>query len=154
MRIGSTGALQDHIKLRDIVIGQGACTDSNWASQYHLAGMFAPIADFHMLETCVETAKEMGVAYHVGNILSSDRFYGDDGDMPEGWNANHGWKKMGVLAVEMEAAAPRGDDRRRAPERLHPDDGARAQDLGQARKVTAEAPYFTALFAPKGWNKA
>ena len=105
MRIGSTGALQDHIKLRDIVIGQGACTDSNWASQYHLAGMFAPIADFHMLETCVETAKEMGVAYHVGNILSSDRFYGDDGDMPEGWNANHGWQKMGVLAVEMEAAA-------------------------------------------------
>ena len=58
-----------------------------------------------MLETCVETAKEMGVAYHVGNILSSDRFYGDDGDMPEGWNANHGWQKMGVLAVEMEAAA-------------------------------------------------
>ena len=105
MRIGSTGALQDHIKLRDIVIGQGACTDSNWASQYHLAGMFAPIADFHMLETCVETAKEMGVAYHVGNILSSVRFYGDDGDMPEGWNANHGWQKMGVLAVEMEAAA-------------------------------------------------
>ena len=51
MRIGSTGALQDNIKLRDIVIGQGACTDSNWASQYHLAGMFAPIADFHMLET-------------------------------------------------------------------------------------------------------
>ena len=81
MRIGSTGALQDNIKLRDIVIGQGACTDSNWASQYHLAGMFAPIADFHMLETCVETAKEMGVVYHVGNILSSDRFYGDDGDM-------------------------------------------------------------------------
>ena len=80
MRIGSTGALQDNIKLRDIVIGQGACTD-------------------------VETAKEMGVVYHVGNILSSDRFYGDDGDMPEGWNANHGWQKMGVLAVEMEAAA-------------------------------------------------
>ena len=105
MRIGSTGALQDNIKLRDIVIGQGACTDSNWASQYHLAGTFAPIADFHMLETCVETAKEMGVVYHVGNILSSDRFYGDDGDMPEGWNANHGWQKMGVLAVEMEAAA-------------------------------------------------
>ena len=50
MRIGSTGALQDNIKLRDIVIGQGACTDSNWASQYHLAGTFAPIADFHMLE--------------------------------------------------------------------------------------------------------
>ena len=105
MRIGSTGALQENIKLRDIVIGQGACTDSNWASQYHLAGQFAPIADYHMLEVCVETAKEMGVPYHVGNILSSDRFYGDDGDMPEGWQANYGWQKMGVLAVEMEAAA-------------------------------------------------
>jgi len=105
MRIGSTGALQDNIRLRDIVIGQGACTDSNWAAQYHLAGTFAPIADFHMLETCVETAKEMGAPYHVGNILSSDRFYGDDGDMPEGWQANYGWQKMGVLAVEMEAAA-------------------------------------------------
>ena len=105
MRIGSTGALQENIKLRDIVIGQGACTDSNWAEQYHLAGSFAPIADYHMLELCVETAKEMGAPYHVGNILSSDRFYGDDGDMPDGWQANYGWQKMGVLAVEMEAAA-------------------------------------------------
>ena len=105
MRIGSTGALQDNIKLRDIVIGQGACTDSAWATQYHLPGSFAPIADYHMLETCVETAKEMGVPYHVGNILSSDRFYGDDGDMPDGWKANNAWAKMGVLAVEMEAAA-------------------------------------------------
>ncbi len=105
IRIGSTGALRDDIKLRDIVIGQGACTDSNWASQYHLSGTFAPIADFHMLETAVETAKELNLCYHVGNILSSDRFYGDDGDMPEGMVANHGWTKMGVLAVEMEAAA-------------------------------------------------
>ena len=45
------------------------------------------------------------MAYHVGNLLSSDRFYGDDGDMPEGWKANNAWKKMGVMAVEMEAAA-------------------------------------------------
>ena len=81
MRIGSTGAMQENINLRDIVIGQGACTDSNWAGQYHLPGTFAPIADYHMLETCVETAKELELPYHVGNILSSDRFYGDDGDM-------------------------------------------------------------------------
>ena len=105
IRIGSTGAMQENINLRDIVIGQAECTDSNWASQYHLAGTFAPIADYHMLETCVETAKELGMPYHVGNILSSDRFYGDDGDMPEGMTATHGWRKMGVLAVEMEAAA-------------------------------------------------
>ena len=41
----------------------GACTDSNWAGQYHLPGTFAPIADYHMLETCVETAKELGMVY-------------------------------------------------------------------------------------------
>ena len=105
MRIGSAGAMQEKINLRDIVIGQGACTDSNWASQYHLAGTFAPIADYHMLETCVETAKELQLPYHVGNLLSSDRFYGDDEDMTGGWIANNGWGKMGVLAVEMESAA-------------------------------------------------
>ena len=87
MRIGSTGAMQENINLRDIVIGQGACTDSNWAGQYHLPGTFAPIADYHMLETCVETAKELGLPYHVGN----------------GRNTRFG--KMGIMAVEMEAAA-------------------------------------------------
>ena len=105
MRIGSTGAMQENINLRDIVIGQGACTDSSWAGQYHLPGTFAPIADYHMLETCVETAKELELPYHVGNILSSDRFYGDDGDMTGGWIGNKAWQKMGVMAVEMEAAA-------------------------------------------------
>lgn len=105
MRIGSAGALHTNIQLRDIVIGQGSCTDSNWAGQYHLPGTFAPIADYHMLETCVSTAKEMGVRYHVGNLLSSDRFYGDDAELPEVFRANHGWQKMGVMAVEMESAA-------------------------------------------------
>ena len=99
MRIGSAGAMQPHIHVRDIVIGQGACTDSRWASQYKLAGDFAPIASFEMLSTCVELAKEKGLAYHVGNLLSSDRFYGDD------TTATAGWQKMGVMAVEMEAAA-------------------------------------------------
>jgi len=49
--------------------------------------------------------RSWGVPYHVGNILSSDRFYGDDGDMTGGWIGNQAWKKMGVMAVEMEAAA-------------------------------------------------
>ena len=105
MRIGSTGALQPQVNIRDIVVGQGACTDSAWATQYHLLGTFAPIADYTMLRTCVETAEQLGLPYHVGNLLSSDRFYGDDGDMPDGWKANNAWAKMGVLAVEMEAAA-------------------------------------------------
>ena len=99
MRIGSAGAIQPHIQLRDIVIGQGACTDSRWAKQYNLAGDFAPICSYEMLAACVETAKEQGLCFHVGNLLSSDRFYGDDG------TANEGWQKMGVMAIEMEAAA-------------------------------------------------
>ena len=56
MRIGSAGALADELQLRDIVIAQGACTDSSWAGQYHLPGTFAPIADFRFLRTCVDIA--------------------------------------------------------------------------------------------------
>ena len=104
MRIGSAGALADELQLRDIVIAQGACTDSSWAGQYHLPGTFAPIADFRFLRTCVDIAEEMGARYQVGNLLSSDRFYGDDGGVPEALQANLSWKKMGVMAIEMEAA--------------------------------------------------
>lgn len=99
MRIGSAGSMQEHVRVRDIVIGQGACTDSRYAQQFSLAGTFAPIASYPVLQTCVDTAKELGLNYHVGNLLSSDRFYGDDP------TATEGWMKMGVMAVEMEAAA-------------------------------------------------
>lgn len=105
LRVGSAGALQERVKLRDIVLGQGACTDSRWAEQFRLAGTFAPIASFSVLETAVQVAREKALPFHVGNLLSSDRFYGDDGDLPETLTANAGWKKMGVLAIEMEAAA-------------------------------------------------
>ena len=105
MRIGSAGSLHEDIRVRDIVMGQGACTDSRWAEQFRLAGTFAPICSYEMLEKCVETAKEMGVRYHVGNLLSSDRFYGDEADVPEALRANTGWRKMGIMAIEMEAAA-------------------------------------------------
>ena len=105
IRIGSAGAMQEHIHVHDIVIGQGACTDSNWMGQYHLPGAFAPIADYHMLETCVSLAKDMGVRYHVGNLNSSDVFYGDHVGVPEGLDSVYGLQKMGVLALEMEAAA-------------------------------------------------
>lgn len=98
MRIGSAGSMREDIKVRDIVIGMGASTNSNYASQYGLPGSFSAIADYGMLEKAVETAKAMGAAYHVGNLLSSDTFYGDDPD------ATAKWQKMGVMAVEMEAA--------------------------------------------------
>ncbi len=103
MRIGSAGAMREDIKVRDIVIGQGACTNSNFAHQYHLPGDFAPIADYLMLSECVKTAKEMNLSFHVGNLLSSDTFYNDE-TLPE-LSALNAWSKMGVMAVEMEAAA-------------------------------------------------
>ena len=105
IRVGSAGALQEHVQVRDVVLGQGACTDSNWASQFHLSGTFAPLGSFALLEKAVEAAKTAGARYHVGNLLSSDCFYGDHVDVPEGLDANYGWKKMGILAIEMEAAA-------------------------------------------------
>ena len=75
IRIGSAGALQDHMKLMDVVIGMGACTDSNYAYQYGLPGTFAPIADYELLNQAVETAKRQGTNVVVGNVLSSDVFY-------------------------------------------------------------------------------
>ena len=98
IRIGSAGGLAEGVKLRDVVIGMGACTDSNFASQYRLPGTFAPIADFSLLEKAVALAREQGVNIHVGNLISSDLFYGDYAD------SLTDWRKMGVLAVEMEAA--------------------------------------------------
>ena len=105
IRVGSAGAIQDHIDLYDIVLGQGACTDSNYAAQFHLPGTFAPIADFTLLTEAVKACEAHGATYHVGNINSSDVFYGDHIGVPEGLDSVYGLKKMGVLALEMEAAA-------------------------------------------------
>ena len=98
IRIGSAGALQESVGVRDIVFGMGACTNSAYASQYELGGSFAPICDYATLECAVELAKQRELKYHVGNLFSSDTFYDDAGGGIK-------WQKMGVLAVEMEAAA-------------------------------------------------
>ena len=105
IRVGSAGAIQEHIHLYDLVLGQGACTDSNWAAQFHLPGAFAPIADFTLLTEAVKAAEAHGATWHVGNINSSDTFYGDHTGVPEGLDEVYGLKKMGVMAIEMEAAA-------------------------------------------------
>ncbi len=99
IRIGSAGAYSDDINVRDLVIGMGACTNSNYASQYKLPGTFAPIADYGLLRKAVDAAEKKGINVRVGNVLSSDTFYCDDA------TANDQWKKMGVMCVEMEAAA-------------------------------------------------
>ena len=99
IRIGTAGAFSDELRLKDVIVGMGTCTNSNFASQYHLAGTFAPLASYKLLKTCDRVAEKLGIDIHVGNILSEDNFYHDDP------NVNDGWIKMGVLAVEMEAAA-------------------------------------------------
>lgn len=99
IRIGSAGALQDHIKLMDVVVGMGACTDSNYAYQYGLPGTFAPIADYELMSRAIKAAKAQGTNVVVGNVLSSDVFYN------QYEKVNDLWRDMGVLAVEMEAAA-------------------------------------------------
>ncbi len=99
IRIGSAGGLADDVQLRDVLIGMGACTNSCYQTQYKLNGNFAPIASFELVRRAVEEAEALGVRYKVGNLLSSDIFYHADPDF------NLGWYKMGVLAVEMEAAA-------------------------------------------------
>ena len=105
IRVGSAGSYRKDVKLRDIVLGQAACTDSAFVRQFGLPGDFAPIADFGLLTTAVSEANKLGLTYHVGNILSSDRFYGDGEGLPDWKQPVALWSKMGVLAVEMEAAA-------------------------------------------------
>ncbi len=98
IRIGSAGALQDDVELKDIVIAMGACTDSNYGRQYGLSGVFAPIADYNLLKRIVKSTEKTGAKPHVGNIVSSDVFYSEP-------SVAEKWKSMGVLAVEMESAA-------------------------------------------------
>ena len=99
IRVGSAGAIDDDLNIGDIVMGMGACTNSNYARQYNLCGTFAPIADFGLLSKAVSEAERQGFRYKVGNLYSSDTFYDDDE------NSLKQWQKMGVLAVEMEAPA-------------------------------------------------
>ena len=98
IRIGSCGSFKEDVHLRDIIIVQGACTDSNYAHQYELPGTYSAISDYSLLEKAVEKAKEKNLTYHVGNVLSSDLFYHAD-------NKADKWIKMGCLATEMESYA-------------------------------------------------
>ena len=99
IRIGSAGALQENIALKDIVMAQGACTDSRFAYQYELPGTFAPIADFSLLEKAVAEARALEIPFKVGNVVSSDIFYNAFPDVAKKW------ADMGALCLEMEAAA-------------------------------------------------
>ena len=106
IRVGSAGGMTEKVRVNEIIAGMGACTDSAYAKSFQIPGTFAPIADYDVLSTCVETGREMGLAIKVGNILSSDVFYKDEPYEEESCLTNRErWAKMGVLAEEMEAAA-------------------------------------------------
>lgn len=99
IRIGSCGSFKKEVHLRDVILVQGCCTDSNFAHQYELPGIYSAISDYSLLEKAVNIAKEKKVNYHVGNILSSDIFYhADQGTVEK-------WASMGCLGVEMESYA-------------------------------------------------
>ena len=98
IRVGSCGAMQENMELYDVVIAQGASTDSNYLNQFNLPGSWAPLSSYRLLEHAKRVADERGQRTHVGNVLSSDLFYGADPD------AMGKWMKMGVLAAEMESA--------------------------------------------------
>ena len=91
IRIGTAGVIRPDLKVRDIVLGQGACTNSNYADQFELPGTYAPICSYELLKKAIDAAEKLGVAPVVGNLYSSMGL--------------SKWQKMGVLAVEMEAAA-------------------------------------------------
>ena len=99
IRVGSAGSMQPHMQINDVVIAQGASTNSSFSSQYKLRGEIAALSDYKLLSDAVARAKELNIPYHVGNILSSDTFYDADTDS---WKK---WAEMGVLCVEMEAYA-------------------------------------------------
>ncbi|WP_235070940.1 purine-nucleoside phosphorylase [Turicibacter sp. TJ11] len=99
IRIGSCGSIREDVKIRDVIIGMGACTNSNYAAQYELPGTYAPIASWELLNKAVTVANEKGINVKVGNILSSDTFYDAQKDS---WKK---WASMGVMGIEMEAAA-------------------------------------------------
>lgn len=98
IRVGSAGSLTTDLKLGDLVLAMGACTNSNYAAQYELPGTYAPIADFRLLRRAADVCDERGYNYRVGNVFSSDVFYNEHAH-------NDKWIGMGVLAVEMEAPA-------------------------------------------------
>jgi len=98
VRIGSCGAVQETIHLRDVLLAMTASTNSNM-NRLRFKGMdYAPAADFELLLKAHEAAKLMGLQVKSGNILSSDTFYDDE---PEAWRL---WAEYGVLAIEMETS--------------------------------------------------
>ena len=98
IRVGSAGSINKDLHVGDLALAMGCCTNSNFAAQFDLPGVYAPIADFGLLRAAVDSCEKMGYKYMVGNVVSSDMFYSENPHTDK-------WINMGVLAVEMEIAA-------------------------------------------------
>lgn len=99
IRIGSCGALNKDIHVRDLILVQGACTDSHYASQFELPGTFSAISSYDLLEKAVSCCRQRELPFHVGNVVASDFFYHADA------NSAEKWASVGCLGVEMESYA-------------------------------------------------
>ena len=99
IRVGSAGALQDSLDIGDLVVAVGSSYFTRYLDQFGTPGTFSPLADFDLAVRAVSAAREKGFRCVAGNVLSSDTFYDDDPDFLKKW------QRMGILAVEMEAAA-------------------------------------------------
>ena len=99
IRIGTTGSIQEDVKIGDIVFSLASSTDSNWQDQFKIHGHYASCCDFGLLRKAVEAAEKRGIPYRVGNTVAEDVFYNVNPEVHESW------KRMGCLCVEMEASA-------------------------------------------------
>ena len=99
IRIGSAGSVCPDLKLFDIVIAQGASTNSNWIKQYNLPenSTYSAISSYEALSSAVESAKRHNFRFKVGQVLSGDNFYNDPQEV---WSR---WAAMGILCLEMES---------------------------------------------------
>ncbi len=98
IRVGTAGGLRPEVKVKDIVMGMACMTNSNWAAQYEISAVIPPVCSYELLKKAEAAAEELGVKPHIGTIFSSDVFYDSTRDYDK-------WRDMGVLGVEMEAAA-------------------------------------------------
>lgn len=99
IRVGTCGGMQEHVHVRDVILAQGACTDSSMNRHIFKGYDFSPIASFDLLKAAYERGVEKGLKLHVGNIFCSDSFYRDD------TSVTGLLMKYGVLGVEMETTA-------------------------------------------------
>jgi len=99
IRIGTAGSFQEHIKIKDVVFAISTSTDSNYVHAFDVPGNLAPTCSYELLRKAACAAEKLDMPVHAGNVVTCDVFYET---IPDWWKK---WAKMGVLAVEMEAAA-------------------------------------------------